>query len=455
MLYLCNLKIPEISLNKFAVDIQTYKRFFSLLLSGKDIFFDKKEGYFFTEHSPSNSPISYPKIGIYIGNGSSHSWLWLVDLFEKYRLYDIAFIEGEEILEDKLNTIDIFIVSGGDTFAIGEEIGEVGSYKVKNFLEKGGSYIGICAGAYLMLSSSKIPLKFFNFSGGKIKNLTSTPPRPINMSYKFSIPYGCQYVYHPVRGAVQIQSLRIPPFYRSDLIISPIFGGGLITPSKDLTPLANFHSFTEDTVFLVNPEIASDIFFGSCAAVMKNYGDGMIFLYSPHFEHPTFPEGNNIIIDTICYGIANTRRKDPVNKITLPSKLYQKIILKKIKSFLSNARIIVYGLVNNQIYWKIGNKVWEAEKISVFIESIWKRINIIERSVSDFRIEPSELSQIATLSSIVLNNLKKLKSEINKGSNSEEESKTLFKSLTELSSLFFKNYFKSKLDSTLKNVNTL
>ena len=437
------------------MEIQTYRKYFSLLLSGKNVFFDKKEGIFFTEYSPSGSPVSYPKIGIYIGNGSSHSWLWLVDLFEKYGLYDIAFIEGKDILENKLNTIDVFIVSGGDTFAIAEEIGEAGSYKVKNFLEKDGSYIGICAGAYLMLSSSKTPLRFFNFSGGKIRNLASALPKPISMSYKFSTPYGCQYIYHPVRGEVQIQSLSIPPFYGSGSVIAPIFGGALIAPSEDLISLANFHGFTENTIFLADPKIASDVFSGSCAAAKKNYGKGMIFLYSPHFEHPSFPEGNNIIINTICYGIVNKTKIEHTNKVTLPSQPCQKIILKKIKSYLSNARIIAYGLGNSQIYWKIGNKVWEAEKFSVFIESIWKRINKIERSVSEFSVEPSELSQIATLSASVMNNLKKLKSQINAGSNSEDESKILFRLLNELSSLFFKNYFKSKLGSALKKVNTL
>jgi len=432
------------------MDFQTYKKVFSLILSGKNVFFDKEEGVFSMDDSPSSSLIKYPEIGIYTGNGSSHSWLWLIDLFENYGLYDISFINGEDILKDKLNKIDIFIVSGGDTFAIGEEIGEVGSGKVKDFLENGGSYIGICAGAYLMLNSSKTPLKFFNFTEGRIRNLTSRLPNPINMSYKFSIPYGCQYIYHPIRGAVEIQLLGLPPFYNSDIITSPIFGGGFIIPSHDLTPLANFHSFTKDTIFLVDHEIASEIVLGSCVAVKKNFGNGTIFLYSPHFEHPMFPSGNNIIIDTLCYGVAKRRRKNSLDKITFSLHPLQKDTLTRIKGNLSNSRIVARGLECSSIYWKIGNKIWEAEKISVFLEAIWKRINKIEKAIIDFKVDPSEFSQIAELSFKVLNNLKKLKSKVNSGGNSEETSKTLFNLLTILSSLFFKSYFKSKLESILE-----
>src|SRR3990172_9623596 len=289
--------IEDLQFWNYIVDIKTYKKIFSLLLSGEKVAFDKENGLFSAEISSNGSLLPYPKIGIYSGNGSSHSWLWLVDLLENYFLYDISFLNGKNILKDDLNHIDIFIVSGGDTFAIAEEIGEEGSNKIKSFLESGGTYIGICAGAYLMLKSSKTPLNFFNFTGGKIKNISSSIPEPLSMSYKFSIKYGCQYLYHPVRGPVEIKLLGIPPLYNSNTIISPVYGGGFFIPSEDLIALANFHAFTKDTLFLVKEELATKTVLGSCAALKKNYGKGTIFLFSPHFEHPQFPKGNNIIID--------------------------------------------------------------------------------------------------------------------------------------------------------------
>ena len=35
-------------------------------------------------------PIVYPKVGIYVGAGASHSWLWLVDLCEAVACYDVV-----------------------------------------------------------------------------------------------------------------------------------------------------------------------------------------------------------------------------------------------------------------------------------------------------------------------------------------------------------------------------
>ena len=420
------------------MDIDNYKRLFSLALRGDSV--------------PSSLYLSYPGIGVYTGNGSSHSWLWLADLFEKYGLYDISFISGKDIQNDALERINLLIVSGGDTFAIAEEINESGSEKIKEFLEKGGAYIGICAGAYLMLNSTKTPLNFFNFTAGKIKNLSSTLPSSINMSYKFSVPYGCQYIYHPVRGSMQIKSLGIPPFYSKDIINSPVFGGGFMIPSEDLIPLADYHGFTKDTIFLVDDRIASETVIGSCAAAKCQYGKGIIFLYSPHFEHPMFPDGNNIIIDTICYSNTARKRKSLSMDFSLSDvDSPDRESLKKIKSLLSNSRIIAGGFNGTALYWKIGNKVWEAEKFSVFLDTIWKRANQIEKDPFALRINLSESQELEKFSADVLNNLKKLKSEISSGKDkdSEETSKKLFFILSKLSSKFFNIYFRSKLKNAL------
>ena len=422
------------------MDANSYKKFFSLMLKGD------------YEETPLFLPVSYPRIGIYTGNGSSHSWLWLAELFEKYGLYDISFINGENIQNDALDRINIFIVSGGDTFAIAEEIGENGSNKIRDFLENGGSYLGICAGAYLMLNSSKTPLDFFNLTGGKIKNLSSSLPLSVNMSYKFSMPYGCQYLYHPVRGSMQIKLLGKPPFYSTDTIVSPVFGGGFITPSNDLTPLANYHGFTKDTIFLVDEKTASETVIGSCAAAKSFYGKGVIFLFSPHFEHPMFPDGNNIIIDTMCYGNANKKSENFChNPSTLIIDSPGRGILKKIKSLLSNSRIVAGGFHGTALYWKIGNKMWEAEKFSVFLETIWKRFSNIEKDSFGLRINLSEAQELERLSAGALDNLKKLKSEISSGKDSEETLKKLLLALSKLSSEFFDIYFKSKLEKALQS----
>jgi hypothetical protein len=45
-----------------------------------------------------------------------------------------------------------------------------------------------------------------------------------------------------------------------------------------------------------------------------------------------------------------------------------------LKEEISNARIISYGLSTR---WKIGEKIWEAEKMGYFLDAIWKRLKYL------------------------------------------------------------------------------
>ncbi|MCP4022257.1 MAG: type 1 glutamine amidotransferase-like domain-containing protein, partial [Desulfobacteraceae bacterium] len=135
-----------------------------------------------------------PKIGIYAGSGTSHSWLWFVDLFEKARFYDLFFLDEISVQNNDIKALDVLIISGGDTFAVAKSLGEKGGRNIKTFVEKGGLYIGSCAGAYLPMKSSKKPLDLFNFVDVKITNLSKTLPIAEQESCKFFTSYGCDFV---------------------------------------------------------------------------------------------------------------------------------------------------------------------------------------------------------------------------------------------------------------------
>ena len=145
-----------------------------------------------------------PEVGIYVGKGSSHSWMWFIDLFESYGLTKLHFYDEKDLLNIKFNDIDILIISGGDTFGVAEALGPRMADVIKEFVEQGGLYIGSCAGAYLPMNSSKEHLNHFNFVNVKITNLTKTLPQAMRMAHKCYISYGCQYIYHPVREEVHI-----------------------------------------------------------------------------------------------------------------------------------------------------------------------------------------------------------------------------------------------------------
>ena len=72
--------------------------------------------------------------------------------------WDIQFIDDCDITREALDRTTVLLISGGDTFAIAEALGQPGAQQLKSFFERGSLYIGRCAGAYLPLNSSLAPL---------------------------------------------------------------------------------------------------------------------------------------------------------------------------------------------------------------------------------------------------------------------------------------------------------
>ena len=47
---------------------------------------------------------------------------------------------------------------------------------------------------------------------------------------------------------------------------------------------------------------------------------------------------------------------------------------------MSNARIVVSGIENEPISWRIGHKSYEPLKMRVFLEALWKRLPTLEKA---------------------------------------------------------------------------
>jgi len=75
----------------------------------------------------------WPDIGIYVGAGTSHSWTWFADIFERNGIYSVRFLDEDDFTEDCLDHIDVLLVSGGDTFAIAEGLGRSGAEQLEQF----------------------------------------------------------------------------------------------------------------------------------------------------------------------------------------------------------------------------------------------------------------------------------------------------------------------------------
>lgn len=65
---------------------------------------------------------------------------------------EVAELTSEQIQHDDLSKFDVIIFSGGSGSKQAESIGEKGKENIRNFIQNGGGYLGICAGAYLATS---------------------------------------------------------------------------------------------------------------------------------------------------------------------------------------------------------------------------------------------------------------------------------------------------------------
>jgi hypothetical protein len=387
------------------------------------------------------------RVGVYVGEGASHSWTWFVDLMEKYSYGRLRLIE-EDDFPRLAPEQDVLLVSGGDTFAVARALDFPGARALEAFLNRGGLYIGSCAGAYLPLNSSKAPLNTFNFVKCRINNLTRDLPPVHQMPLKFSTRYGCDYIYHPVREDVRIRMEEGFPIWGGREVSVPLYGGPPLNLSEDIVPRAVYTGFTERTRFLTEREIAEKVYLVKVAACEKSFGRGRMVLLGPHFEHPWFPEGNDIIHKWIEWHVHPERPAVNTEMNKKPGKKKRRVcngvlapqIQKDFKREISNMRIRADAMTRRSVHWQIGAKVYEPEKILHFVDAIWKRIEG-PRSPSSGTLSKG-LQEVLVEQAAECNGLlKSLGSRIDSMEDSEELAGEMFASLRALVVAFLGVYF--------------
>lgn len=387
----------------------------------------------------SGDQLSQPAVGVYVGQGASHSWTWFADIFERAGYYSVSFLNEKDIADRALSGCDVFFISGGDTFAIAEGLGNSGAQEIKNFVANGGIYVGSCAGAYLPLKSSLSPLNRFNFVNARISNLTGNLPAPKKKAEKFCTAYGCRYVYHPVREEI-IMTVKGPGNGKQRSIRAPLFGGPALLPSEDIEVLAEYAGLTKKTELLVDEDIARKTIIGHVAAARKKSGKGMFYILGPHFEHPDYPEANKFIFQIMFQGrkvVKAENYEQPAYKRFATDKNYLKFM-----SQISNARIVALALERTSYKWLIGKKVYDPEKIRVFLETIWQRAQIIKSSKGYKYISEHEMAVLMKYAEEITVSLRRLKKEAVSDRQGTKAAAALFVYLREATAKFLAIYFR-------------
>lgn len=392
-------------------------------------------------------PLTYPRIGVYSGRGCSHSWLWFVDLFERFGFYDLAFLEEDQVKAGHLETLDCLALSGGDTITMAEGLGREGAVRLGQFLETGGLYLGSCAGAYLPLNSSKEYLEAFNFVEARITNLTNAIPADLHLPEKSLTPYGCSYVFHPVREAVELTSANEPSLPGIERFLAPLYGGPGLIPGKESRVLARYSGFTPKTLFLVDPDLARKTLLDQAAIIRHPFGQGALVLFGPHVEHPHFPMANKRMIDIMAWELSRSPRSKRPRDQKLPWPVMtggeSREWIRGVKREISNSRIVAGSLERESIQWRIGNKIYEPIKIRFFLEALWNRLGPLEKGISPILFEEEEKDLPDTARQLTLL-LRELKNNVDGQGETLPLAQKLFQDLQGLTRAFLTIYFRSR-----------
>ncbi len=390
-----------------------------------------------------NEPHDNTRLGIYVGRGASHSWTWFVDVLERAGLFNLCFLDEHHVRVGRLEHLHVLLVAGGDTVDLAEGLGEAGAGRLADFISEGGCYIGSCAGAYLMLRSSKEQVNRFNYVTVKIRNHVNEWPSMRGAARTYA-RYRCEDIFHPVRDEVVVRPQGIGPFVGDEDMVVPLFGGPVMIPNGDASTLATYSGFTRKTMFLVDQGLAGKMVLNNSAAVRKFHGNGSIYLFGPHFEHPHYPAANRIITDIVRSAARNGNEEVRRPASALDHRCARSLdkLLKQVKGEISNARIVAIALQRYPLSWPIGVKTYEPLKILHFLEVVWKRTPSLfeNRTGHDYGCLEGILEQTR----IVTHLLRSIKTEVDDGVDALHLAVQLFPELKKMTARFLEYHFQGK-----------
>ena len=173
----------------------------------------------------------------------------------------LTVVKGEDIRAGVLKDFDVVIFTGGSGSKQAEGIGETGRKEVKQFVERGGGYVGICAGAYLACEGFSWGLKVLD-----AKTVSPKWRRGIG-DVKVELTAEGRRILGDKAGQFTVRYAN-----------GPIIKQSTNTALPDLKPLAYFR--TE----LAENDSPKGAMVNSPAAASGTCGKGRVITFSPHPE---------------------------------------------------------------------------------------------------------------------------------------------------------------------------
>lgn len=270
-----------------------------------------------SSYDPNTSPrLRTPVVGLYSGYGTSPKSLFqLHQALERSEFSLVSFVDSRGF-EEALSKLDVLVMPGGDSTEMSLSIGSQNARSIRKFVEAGGTYLGICAGAFLGITSEggRIGPADPSFAStqealGAVKaqllNESSEQPKVPMWSYK---DFGNVIRAYPYEGKIKFKVKK-----RSDPVtlgLSRTFclrmEGPVLKVRDEADVLLVSDGSLPTTTFGVRQEGAEPLFTQFDAVVRKRVGAGRYLLSGPHVESGEAPEGVGLLGNSLFSAVAGT-----------------------------------------------------------------------------------------------------------------------------------------------------
>ncbi|TWT34421.1 BPL-N domain-containing protein [Blastopirellula retiformator] len=177
-------------------------------------------------------------------------------------------ITPAEIRANGLDDFDVLVMPGGSGSKQSEKLGDVGRDKVREFVRKGGGYVGVCAGSYLASSHYSWSLGIIN---ARVWDRVHWARGQGDVKLSLSAA-GCQLL-----GCV---GPEVDVFYGQ---------GPLLVPGGDST-LPGYEVLGTYKTEIAEKGAPQHAMVGTHAIIRSKYGEGRVICFSPHPEEPGGPK---------------------------------------------------------------------------------------------------------------------------------------------------------------------
>ncbi len=210
----------------------------------------------------------------------------LIPILNREHRLEYHTVNAESIRDGVLENADVLLVPGGRGSFKGKELGDAGRLRIREFVQRGGGYVGICGGAFLAASGQDWSLELVGS-----RPLVGVVPCGAKGAQSMT-DRGSGTVWVQLsslgQGLLSMTDSPVPLRYTS----GPVFGGGFGSELAEFVVLARYDSE------LVECELQRYTMIHRPAIIAAHYGSGHVMLFSPHPEMS--PQCEHWLIEAIA-----------------------------------------------------------------------------------------------------------------------------------------------------------